>query len=358
MRFAHETELAYREHMFARERSRLRVFVLIAAPMIFLFALLQAAMSRLPLAQWFGTPVLYLLAAAMLLLGLWMRTMTRPAAFAWAGVALLCLFCLSSGLVVVPTDRAVTLTMPLFIVPPLITAPFWAQRSTAAMAVVGAYVAGSVALWRADASQALWLAYVVESALATTVALLLHAVFDQVRRLNFLGEQELLQRARLDTLTQLINRRHFVESGEALIGTLGPADRLCACFLDLDHFKRINDQAGHRIGDLVLIETARRMMGLADNGRLVARLGGEEFALLLPGASLEEAHQLALALCAQIATIQVEGHSATASVGISEWRHGESLSDLLHRADMALLDAKRSGRNRIAIWTPTLKAVG
>lgn len=356
MQFLPERESAYREHMFARERPRLRMFVMIPAPMLLLFAVLQALLHRVPLGHWFGHPTIYLLAAALAGLGLWMRTLRRPIPFAWAGVALLSLFCLFCALIILPDPDAVALALPLFIAPPLITAPFWAYRRTVVMMLVFGYLAGSVALLRADAGHALWLAYAIQTVLGSLVGLLLHSVFDEVRRGHFLAEEELLQRARLDSLTQLINRRHFMESGEALIAAMTHPDKLSACFLDLDHFKRINDEGGHRIGDLVLMETARRMMAMAGDGRLVARVGGEEFALLLPDTALEDARTLARAMCAGIAMIDVEGFSVTASVGVAQWRSGESLSDLLHRADMALLAAKRDGRNRIVSWSPELPA--
>lgn len=252
MRFPPERESAYREHMFARERPRLRVFVLIAAPTLLLFALLQAPLSGLPASTWFAKPLVYVLAAALLCVVLWMRTMTRPAAFAWSGVLLLTLFCLSCALVVDPRPEMVAMSQPLFVAPPMVTAPFWAYRRTVLAAVTGGYLAGCVALLRADAGDALWLGFGVQAVLGALVGLLLHSVFDEVRRVHFLAEEELLQRVRLDSLTQLMNRRHFVESGEMMIAAMPASGVLSACFVDLDHFKRVNDNGGHRIGDLVL----------------------------------------------------------------------------------------------------------
>jgi diguanylate cyclase (GGDEF)-like protein len=89
---------------------------------------------------------------------------------------------------------------------------------------------------------------------------------------------------------------------------------------------------------------------------LIGRVGGEEFALLLPGMRAEDAERLTSKVCEQIAALEIEGFSCTASVGIAEWHPGESLSDLLHRADLALLSAKRTGRNRIVQWTDGLAA--
>lgn len=129
---------------------------------------------------------------------------------------------------------------------------------------------------------------------------------------------------------------------------------LTACFIDLDDFKRSNDEGSHRIGDQMLIETARQLQALENKEHLVGRLGGDEFALLLHGASLPQAVSIAEGLRDRIASIKVEGFALTASIGVAEWLPGESLSDLLHRADMALLEAKRQGRDRIVPWRPAL----
>jgi len=73
----------------------------------------------------------------------------------------------------------------------------------------------------------------------------------------------------------------------------GPGQQLAACFIDLDHFKRVNDEGGHRIGDQLLVAVAQRLLALDGHGRLIGRLGGEEFALLLPSTDLEGAFKLA-----------------------------------------------------------------
>jgi len=89
---------------------------------------------------------------------------------------------------------------------------------------------------------------------------------------------------------------------------------------------------------------------------LIGRVGGEEFAMLLSGMRAGDAERITKGLCERIATLQVGEFSCTASVGIAEWHPGESLSDLLHRADLALLHAKRTGRNRIVRWRENLAA--
>lgn len=355
MRFEGERELVYREHVYSRERSRLNALVLITAPMLLVFVLMQAAVGGLSPARWLSAPLFYLLFAALLATTAWMRRQRTALPFAWGGVFLLGLFSLSCALLLLPSREALSLTLPMFIAAPLLAAPFWTYRPAATAALLASYLASSVALWRVGAEQALWLAFLIQAAVSTLAATLVFNAMEQGRRAHFEAEEELLQHSRLDSLTRLLNRRHFMAMGEALIAGMDRDAPLCACFLDLDHFKRVNDEGSHRIGDQMLVETARRLLGNGDDSRVVGRLGGEEFALLLPGQSPAEALALTERLRALIAAIEVEGFAITASAGLAERRPGERLSELLHRADLALLAAKRDGRDRVVAWSPALQ---
>lgn len=155
--------------------------------------------------------------------------------------------------------------------------------------------------------------------------------------------------AKTDALTGINNRRAFFEFGEHVASYCERnALPLCAIMLDIDHFKRINDSRGHHFGDATL----RHIAGLLERGfrrsDVVGRLGGEEFAVLLPDTALEHAHALAERLRAAIATtpviFQEEELLVTASLGVAvgEYR----LESLLPRADAAMYQAKTQGRNR------------
>ena len=166
---------------------------------------------------------------------------------------------------------------------------------------------------------------------------------------------ELEYMADRDTLTGIPNRRALLRTLDAEIrmtrsrGGAGP----CLAYIDVDHFKRVNDEHGHPIGDAVLFGIADR---LAENVRrmdVVGRIGGEEFAVCMPSITLLEAAaiggRLRRAVTAKPFDTPAGPMRITISIGVSEAEGGEhGLSDLMRRADGALYAAKRAGRNRVA----------
>jgi diguanylate cyclase (GGDEF)-like protein len=132
------------------------------------------------------------------------------------------------------------------------------------------------------------------------------------------------------------------------------SEPLGCLMIDVDRFKLINDQFGHAAGDAILAEVASALQASLRSFDLVARYGGDEFVALLPGASLEGARQVAEALCDVISTLTVSltaQHDAIhVSISVGAVSHDPGSNDdapmLLNRADVALLDAKRHGRNR------------
>jgi diguanylate cyclase (GGDEF)-like protein len=143
--------------------------------------------------------------------------------------------------------------------------------------------------------------------------------------------------AHTDTLTGLPNRRQWDRLAAAAVRDSRSA--LCAAIIDLDHFKEFNDRHGHQAGDELLRTTAQIWRSQLRDDDLLARYGGEEFALLLRG-PLAEAERVVERLRASTPTV-------TCSAGIAERLRGESLERLVERADKALYDAKRSGRDRL-----------
>jgi diguanylate cyclase (GGDEF)-like protein len=149
---------------------------------------------------------------------------------------------------------------------------------------------------------------------------------------------------RSDPLTGLANRRAWEDDLPALLENARAAGRpLFVAMLDLDHFKRFNDAHGHPAGDALLVATAVAWREALRPGDLLARIGGEEFALALPGCGLAEAERLADRLRGAMP------YGQTCSIGIAAWSEPETARQLVARADEALYRAKADGRDRAVI---------
>ncbi|PWR21967.1 GGDEF domain-containing protein [Zavarzinia compransoris] len=165
---------------------------------------------------------------------------------------------------------------------------------------------------------------------------------------------DLERAAHFDALTGLVNRHRFHALAAPLLQQAAREGHdLSLLMLDLDHFKAVNDRYGHAAGDRVLRATADRMRAALRARDIAARLGGEEFAALLPGTAPADARLIAERLRAAIAAAPVEvGDAAiavTVSIGLAGARPGETeLAAVLARADEALYAAKRAGRDRVA----------
>ncbi|MNG74523.1 Response regulator PleD [compost metagenome] len=171
----------------------------------------------------------------------------------------------------------------------------------------------------------------------------LNLIQERIGRLN--------RDAQTDPLTGLGNRRSL----EFSLSLLAAEGRACSVIaLDIDHFKRVNDSHGHDVGDHVLRRLAELMRRCCREGDLLCRTGGEEFLMLLPGASLEVATVVAERLRLTVQDTPVEPVGAvTISLGVSEWlaQGGNGPGEALGAADRALYKAKQSGRNRVCVDT-------
>jgi diguanylate cyclase (GGDEF)-like protein len=169
-------------------------------------------------------------------------------------------------------------------------------------------------------------------------------------------QAKLVAASSIDFVTSLVNRATFHEAGEEMLRT---NSSLTLLVFDLDHFKKVNDQFGHAAGDELLKVVANIIVSLAPAKSKCARLGGDEFAVLLDGASEEQANAIAQQILSGIAKpVNVVGGVAhvSASIGLSANSACETFSAMLRRADIAMYQAKKQGRNRIAWFDDAMEA--
>jgi diguanylate cyclase (GGDEF)-like protein len=159
--------------------------------------------------------------------------------------------------------------------------------------------------------------------------------------------------ANTDHLTGLHNRRYLdqlLQSTHWRNRTGGQPVSLL--IFDIDHFKRLNDECGHQIGDIVLHDLAGILREHTRPTDELVRWGGEEFIILSPNTDLHQAEQLAERLRLEVQRTRLSGRQITVSSGVSQWNPGETAEQMIFRADQALYDAKKQGRNRVVVANP------
>ena len=166
--------------------------------------------------------------------------------------------------------------------------------------------------------------------------------------------EELTTRSETDALSGLLNRRGFEERAEALLVRAARVGLpMTLVVADLDHFKAINDNHGHDVGDRVIAAFATVFERAVDPRAVLGRLGGEEFAALVPASTLEAGLALAQRVRQEFSADGVSaltpGRRLSVSLGVAQHVPGQRLFELMRRADIALYQAKRSGRDRVGV---------
>jgi len=181
------------------------------------------------------------------------------------------------------------------------------------------------------------------------------ALQEQVQEIELLHEK-LREQAVRDPLTGLFNRRYLQETLEREVARARRESKpIGFIIMDLDHFKQVNDMYGHKAGDMALQKLGGLIIRNLRTGDISCRYGGEEFTLMMPGASLEKTLERANLLLQQIDEMEIEYDGArikvTASMGVSVFpEHGSSGEEALIHADNALYEAKALGRNQVVVY--------
>ncbi|MDE2308829.1 MAG: GGDEF domain-containing protein [Xanthomonadaceae bacterium] len=202
--------------------------------------------------------------------------------------------------------------------------------------------------------------YAVYMTIALSVAVVLRAFMTRTLFEQFRLEQQLRVQANTDNLTGLLLRNRFLELARlALDNCLGQRKPACLLYLDADRFKQINDDHGHAVGDAVLIALAACLRAQLRDTGLIGRMGGEEFAVLLPGVDLAQATLRGEQLRLSTHAVQRPDGPLTISIGIAECQPaGDGIEALLARADKAMRQAKQGGRNRVAVDDAACRGTG
>ena len=197
----------------------------------------------------------------------------------------------------------------------------------------------SIPLVRGAAGEAEWMRMLSMLGAGATLGYIVCRFFDQIRHQT--GKLRVL--AGTDPLTGTANRRAWDDELSAAVTQAEFDGRpMSVALLDLDDFKGYNDRLGHQAGDRLLKEVSAAWQAILRMSDVLARIGGDEFAVLLPGCGIETAAQIAERLRAAVA-------DANCSVGVASWDRVETVEELLARADAALYEAKEAGRGQVVV---------
>lgn len=232
----------------------------------------------------------------------------------------------------------------------LLIAPLVAPLSFLLPHLVSVLLAGGV-MWLKGYQLAHWLQLLLFSMPAMAFMLMILSVQRRTAMQSYQIARQNWFYATTDPLSQLQNRRTWYEAAEAALAeAVTQARPLALLMLDIDHFKTINDQWGHVAGDKVIEQVGRTLQAHCPPGALAGRLGGEEFAVLLPDTphadALLTAEALRASLAAQLVPEQGQLLRITVSIGLSSLQT-DSLDELVREADRRLYQAKADGRNRV-----------
>lgn len=232
---------------------------------------------------------------------------------------------------------------------PVVTSVFWPSRQDFLIAMaITAFGPLPMFLMRQDGGLAL-LQFAVYMGGAITLATMMYAVMERTLRRQLHLESQLRTQATIDGLTGVLLRNHFLHRAQQALDTYHARGKpVCVAYMDTDRFKQLNDQHGHAAGDAALTGLADCLRAHLRAKDLVGRVGGEEFAMLLPGLDLHAARKRVEAMQVAARSVLRPDGPLTLSIGLAQSHGaGEAIFDLLVRAENAMRHAKKSGRDRI-----------
>lgn len=313
-----------------------------------LFVAARALLVDAPFPLWIAT----LAGLGLVLLVLAIPRTRSTAEFGLIGVAYVVIMQLAANALARGTDDPLVWMTPVVVAITLCAAPLWLTPRHFALGSVCYYASTLPFVLGLPHNVARLAIFGVWVVIALMTAIVFHFGFYHFRYRHFQLEEALTARAATDALTGVMNRRAFLDEAERFIATRRKASRPVALlFVDIDRFKSINEQFGHSAGDKALQNVADTIVQHAPEGALIARMGGEEFVVLVEERPPTPIAGLAQSLRHAISQIARPDGFVTVSIGVARMQ-GEGSEDdlaaLLERADEALFRARQAGRNQVA----------
>ena len=351
-----EGELAAMAPHDRREQHRRQIQLLHVPVSNLLLAIALVGLARvLAQAAWGSYPLPELgwqvsASAALTALALHYRHMVSLRRRLAMGAAFLVLLLTSLAHPGTPWGQMPVLSLAGFLLLPVAGLPLLVRPKVAFVGLAACtLVAGILVFGVADLALYERLAFGFYYGLSTTAGLVLRRARGNLAVHMQRQADSLWQRAVSDPLTGLLNRQGWLSVAEtAMRDALESGVKPAVLFLDVDHFKRVNDSHGHQAGDQLLQALGGIITARMGPGDLCARLGGEEFACLLPRATQAQAERLAERLSSDYRDC-AKRYGSTLSVGVATHGPGDLLNDLLARADAALYEAKHRGRDQVIV---------
>lgn len=285
--------------------------------------------------------------AVLVALAMLMRARIRSQWRDAALVAYACVFSAGIAMTTLAEPERLSLTHVAAVLTTIIFLPYALHRATAAAVIVVFSAPLFAMLAMLHAGQALFWAYSGFALVGIGIGLAHRRVWLETALDVFQLRRRLLSRIHVDSLTGLLNREGWeTRALRAFQRAARAGHPVAVAYFDLDHFKRTNNVHGHTVGDSLLRSVAAALRDHCSPGQLVVRMGGEGFLALLPGATGEDAFSFAERVRLAVASLRGPVAS-TLSAGVAACEPCESLELLVARADAAMLQAKRRGRNRV-----------
>jgi len=339
---------AYREDYFLRLRGRAVLVEGVAPLALLLVWCMNSYVTDTTLTAYHRLPIWAAGSVSSIALILAMRRVSSLDLHGWLTLLLLGITSLSLVFLATPTHEGTIWALPAILIVPIVAAPFWAGMRKNLLACVLSYGIGALLLPRIGGDAAAAMGYLILAGICTLLCIVSFLTIDRTRRAAYEYQIVLDHHAHYDSLTGLPSRRKFLEHGQnAVAASHANRTALSVSFVDLDHFKSVNDLHSHAAGDHALAIVAQIMSLRMKRDMVAARIGGEEFVLLLPGFDAGNASLFVDDMRKEISRKDMGGFTVTISAGVAELNPGMDLSRVMELADQALLEAKRSGRDKV-----------